>query len=108
MATWRCPHCGTVQADGPRCFLCERSATSCSTCVNFRQSVVGGLGYCALDKRREALSGGERRSCWMGAPEASVVPETELQGPMIGLLDILDAAGELQPRLGAVRPVSGR
>jgi len=68
MATWRCPHCRTVQVEAPRCFLCLRSATSCGTCVNFRQSVVGGVGYCALDRRREALSGEEQRPCWTGTP----------------------------------------
>jgi hypothetical protein len=67
MATWRCPNCRTVQADSSRCFLCQRSATSCGTCVNFRPSVVGGLGYCALDKRREPLTGEEQRSCWTAA-----------------------------------------
>ncbi len=65
MATWRCPHCGTAQAEtAARCFLCNRSATSCGTCALFRGSVVGGLGYCALDKRREPLSGAEQRACW--------------------------------------------
>jgi hypothetical protein len=64
MATWRCPHCATVQAESSRCFLCGRSSTSCGTCVNFRPSVVGGVGYCVLDKRREALRGDEQRPCW--------------------------------------------
>ena len=64
MLTWRCPHCHTVQADGPRCFLCSRSATSCGTCANFRASLVGGVGYCALDRRRAPLSGAEQRECW--------------------------------------------
>lgn len=67
MATWRCPHCRTVQADSARCFLCGRSATSCGTCTNFRRSVVGGVGYCGLDRRRVPLSGEERRDCWTAA-----------------------------------------
>jgi hypothetical protein len=64
MASWRCPHCSTLQTDTARCFLCDRSATSCGTCVNFRSSLVGGVGYCALDRRREPLSGAEQRPCW--------------------------------------------
>ena len=51
------------------CFLCNRSATSCGTCVNFRRSLVGGLGYCALDAGREPLTGEERRPCWTGRAE---------------------------------------
>jgi hypothetical protein len=64
MSTWRCPNCGTLQSDTTRCFLCQRSATSCGTCVMFRPSFVGGVGYCANDKRREPLSGSEQRPCW--------------------------------------------
>ena len=64
MATWRCPHCKTAQADTSRCFLCGRSATSCGTCANFRPAVIGGLGYCALDRSRSPLSGAEQRECW--------------------------------------------
>jgi hypothetical protein len=71
MATWRCPHCRTVQLDGPRCFLCNRSATSCGTCVNFRRSVVGGVGYCALDRQRQPLTGEEQRACWSDAAQPS-------------------------------------
>jgi hypothetical protein len=70
MATWRCPNCGTLQRDAAQCFLCQRSATSCGTCVNFRRSVVGGVGYCGLDRLREPLSGAERRPCWTGASAA--------------------------------------
>jgi hypothetical protein len=67
MATWRCPNCGTLQSDSARCFLCQRSATSCGTCVLFRASFVGGVGYCARDRRREPLTGSEQRACWTGA-----------------------------------------
>lgn len=70
MGTWSCPHCRTVQADSATCFLCGRSATSCGTCVNFRGSVVGGVGFCGLDRRREPLTGAERRGCWAGASDA--------------------------------------
>ena len=27
--TWRCPHCGTTQADGPRCWACSRHPVAC-------------------------------------------------------------------------------
>jgi len=68
MATWRCPNCGTAQSEAAaRCFLCNRSATSCGTCAQFRGSVVGGVGYCARDRRREPLSGAEQRDCWTSA-----------------------------------------
>jgi hypothetical protein len=72
MATWRCPHCATVQVESSRCFLCNQSATSCATCVNFRPSVVGGVGYCALDRRRELLTGAEVRPCWTASNTAAV------------------------------------
>lgn len=64
MATWRCPNCGTLQNETARCFLCQRSATSCGTCAMFRASLVGGVGYCANDRKREPLNGSEQRSCW--------------------------------------------
>src|SRR5918995_7313805 len=71
MATWRCPNCGTAQsASAARCFLCNRSATSCGTCAEFRGSVVGGVGYCALDRRRDPLTGAEQRDCWTSAAAA--------------------------------------
>ena len=79
MATWRCPHCATVQVETGRCFLCGRSATSCGTCALFRHSLVSGLGYCARDRRRELLSGAEQRGCWT-APEQAAVTGT-LLGP---------------------------
>jgi hypothetical protein len=61
---WRCPGCGTFQVDAAACFVCNRSATSCSTCVHFRRAVVNGLGYCAKDRRHEPLTGAEERPCW--------------------------------------------
>jgi len=70
MSTWRCPHCRTVQVESPRCFVCDRSATSCATCSLFRRSVINGLGYCALDRRREPLTGAEQRPCWTAPAEA--------------------------------------
>lgn len=73
MGTWSCPHCRTVQVESAACFLCRRSATSCGTCANFRESVVGGVGFCGLDRRREPLTGEERRACWTGASD--VLPD---------------------------------
>ncbi len=103
MAIWRCPHCRTVQGDSVRCFLCGRSATSCGTCVNFRESVVGGLGFCGLDRRREPLGGDEQRACWTGASTAPA------DGVFAALLESSESALiDVQPTRGGVRPVSGR
>ncbi len=65
MPVWRCPHCGTPQAEAARCWVCRRSSTSCATCANFRHAVFGGVGYCSLDRGRSALAGDEIRSCWV-------------------------------------------
>ena len=64
---WRCPHCGTPQAETARCWVCRRSTTACSTCRHFRQSVAAHLGYCGLDPRRLPLLGDEIRPCWEAA-----------------------------------------
>jgi hypothetical protein len=66
---WRCPHCGTPQAETARCWVCHRSSTACATCQNFRRSVAAQLGYCGLDRERRPLRGDEIRACW----EASTV-----------------------------------
>lgn len=65
---WRCPHCGTPQAETARCWVCRRSSTACGTCRNFRRSVAGSLGYCGLDRRRQPLAGDEIRECWEADP----------------------------------------
>jgi hypothetical protein len=44
---------------------------TCSTCRHFRQGVVAGLGYCAMDRRREVLRGDEIRACWQSAVEGT-------------------------------------
>ncbi len=64
MDTWRCPHCGTTQADGPRCWACSRHPFACGSCRNFRKAVAGRFGYCALDRTRAELQGDEVRACW--------------------------------------------
>lgn len=33
----------------------------------FRASLVGGVGYCGLDRKRQPLAGSEQRSCWTAA-----------------------------------------
>jgi hypothetical protein len=108
MSAWRCPNCGTLQAESHNCFLCGRSATSCATCINFRESLVGGVGYCALDKKREPLTGGEQRTCWTGETASALAPVTPDRA-FGGLLDVLDgpAVDARAPR-GALRPVSGQ
>jgi hypothetical protein len=76
---WRCPHCGTPQAETARCWVCRRSSTACGTCRNFRRSVAGSLGYCGLDRRRQPLAGDEIRACWeaeAGANLTLVAPPT--------------------------------
>src|SRR5258705_11992729 len=78
MPMWRCPHCGTPQAETARCWVCRRSSTACATCQNFRRSVAAQLGYCGLDRERRPLRGTEIRACW----EASTVPiEAVPSGP---------------------------
>lgn len=71
---WRCPYCGTPQAETARCWVCHRSSTTCSTCRHFRRSVAANVGFCGLD-RRLSLAGDEIRGCWeLGAAH----------GPQIG------------------------
>ena len=73
---WRCPHCGTPQAETARCWVCKRSSTACGTCRNFRHSVAGSLGFCGLDRRRQPLVGDEIRACWEAWPGAVELPLT--------------------------------
>src|SRR6187402_2709818 len=78
MPMWRCPHCGTPQAETSRCWVCRRSSTACGTCRHFRRSVAAQVGYCGLDRRRAPLQGDEIRSCWepggVAASSAAAVP----------------------------------
>jgi len=68
MPMWRCPHCGTPQAETARCWVCRRSSTTCSTCRHYRRSVAAQVGYCGLDRRRLPLTGSELRGCWEAGP----------------------------------------
>ena len=74
MPMWRCPHCGTPQAETSRCWVCKRSSTSCGTCRHFRRAIAGQLGYCGLDRFRRPLRGDELRGCWESTP-AGLEPE---------------------------------
>ena len=84
MPVWRCPHCGTPQAESSRCWVCRRSTTTCATCLHFRRGIANGLGLCGLDARRAALDGTEIRACWVAAAPlhadapAAPVPVREL------------------------------
>ena len=110
MATWRCPNCGTLQSESSRCFLCQRSATSCGTCVMFRASLVGGVGYCARDRRLEPLTGSEQRACWTGT--AATVADGFFNVPAgvsstaieRGLLEVVPAHGT--PGHGGPAPIT--
>ena len=75
MPMWRCPHCGTPQAESAKCWVCRRSSTTCSTCRHFRQSLAASLGYCGLDRRRLPLTGRELRGCWTERPAAAEATE---------------------------------
>ncbi|HYK96068.1 MAG TPA: hypothetical protein VE011_09420 [Candidatus Dormibacteraeota bacterium] len=70
MAMWHCPHCGALQTEAARCWVCRRSSTTCSTCRNFRRSLATDVGFCSLDRRRRPLTGLELRGCWAGRPAA--------------------------------------
>jgi hypothetical protein len=89
MPMWRCPHCGTPQAETARCWVCHRSSTTCGTCRHFRHSVAAQLGYCGLDRKRQPLNGDEIRGCWEAWPEGASRP---------------DGA----PSIGPARPTAGR
>jgi predicted RNA-binding Zn-ribbon protein involved in translation (DUF1610 family) len=80
VAMWHCPHCGALQAEAARCWVCRRSSTTCSTCRNFRLSLATNVGYCALDRRLRPLTGLELRGCWEGRPLAVQAP-ADAAGP---------------------------
>ncbi|HEU0237253.1 MAG TPA: hypothetical protein VFR14_12510 [Candidatus Limnocylindrales bacterium] len=101
MPMWRCPHCGTPQAETSRCWVCKRSSTSCGTCRHFRRSVAGTLGYCGLDRRRTPLAGDEIRACWEAAP--ALEPAAE---PVRDRTPSFLAGREPRPRLDFV-PLDG-
>jgi hypothetical protein len=64
VATWRCPHCATLQPESTRCWACGRSPMTCATCRYYRRSVIGPVGFCGLDRTRALLAGDEVKPCW--------------------------------------------
>jgi len=85
VASWRCPYCGTPQAESARCWVCRRSSTTCSTCRHFQRSLAAGVGTCGLDPKRRPLTGRELRGCWspadVSAPRVTLpVIETDWTG----------------------------
>jgi hypothetical protein len=88
MPMWRCPHCGTPQAETARCWVCRRSSTACATCRHFRRSVAAQLGYCGLDRQRKPLRGDEIRGCWEAAIPQPEAPEPVRRRPMSAGVDM--------------------
>ena len=88
MPMWRCPHCGTPQAETARCWVCHRSSTACATCRHFRRSVAAQLGYCGLDRQRKPLSGDEIRGCWEAAITQPEALEPVRSRPMPAAIDM--------------------
>jgi hypothetical protein len=82
MPMWRCPHCGTPQAETARCWVCHRSTTACATCRQFRRSVAAQLGYCGLDRARLPLRGNEIRGCWEAAVPVPDEPDATPTRPV--------------------------
>src|SRR4249919_30864 len=74
MPMWRCPHCGTPQAETARCWVCHRSSTACASCRHFRGSVAAQVGFCGLDRQRRPLRGDEIRACWEARAETPEAP----------------------------------
>ncbi|HEY7940497.1 MAG TPA: hypothetical protein VID25_01010 [Candidatus Limnocylindrales bacterium] len=74
MLTWRCPHCGTRQAEAARCWVCTRSSTTCATCLHFRRGVTDVGGTCGLDRRKGPLRGDEIQPCWKDPMAVGAAP----------------------------------
>lgn len=110
MPTWRCPHCGTPQAETSRCWVCKRSSTSCGTCRNFRHSVAAQIGYCGLDPTRSVLRGDEVRPCWESRPpEPAASPlsgRTDVRKPL-GFVPVDEPDAELAAPSAHPRPTYG-
>jgi hypothetical protein len=104
MAMWRCDQCGTPQAEATRCWVCSRSAVSCSTCRQFRRSIAGRLGYCALDRSRLPLRGDEVHACWQ-EPITLDDPDDQglfaLRSRALAATDRPRTSGPVQPRSAA-------
>jgi len=90
MPMWRCPHCGTPQAETARCWVCHRSSTACATCRHFRSSIAAQLGYCGLDRQRRPLRGDEIRACWEAATPIAEPSADPLRRPYPAAPDLDD------------------
>lgn len=84
--SFRCPHCGQLQAETPRCWRCGRAAVTCASCHRFRRAVATGLGFCAADRSRAPLTGDEVHACWEAASASPAAQDAA------GLFAELDAA----------------
>ena len=42
--------------------------------MNFQRSVIGGVGFCGIDRKKQPLTGEERRGCWTGAGPVAAGP----------------------------------
>ena len=91
MPVWRCPHCGTPQAESSRCWVCRRSTTTCATCLHFRRGIASGLGLCGLDPRHTALDGTEIRACWTAAVPHTAGPDGDPERQPLRPLALTDA-----------------
>lgn len=96
MPMWRCPHCGTPQAESSRCWVCKRSSTSCGTCRHFRRAIAGHLGYCGLDRQRLPLRGDEQRGCWQEAAHLVDVRAPATVAPVAGERPAVSARRQLE------------
>ena len=96
--SWRCPHCGQLQAGALRCWRCERAGDSCSTCHRCRRAVASDLGYCADDRGRTPVSGDEVRPCWEAA---AAVPSAS---GLFAELDVAAVGPVLTPPVIAATP----
>ena len=122
---WRCPHCGTPQAETARCWVCHRSSTACATCRHFRRSIAAQLGYCGLDRQRGPLRGDEIRGCWEAAevpseetptpirPSARIAPELVVERTSVRKLEFVEVAASptqraTTRRVGATRRTSSQ
>jgi len=93
--TWRCPHCGTRQAEAARCWVCTRSSTTCATCLHFRRGVTAVGGTCGLDRRKGPLTGNEIQPCW-----------TDSLAPVLPAAGLFEAGWPLPPAEVAKRATS--
>lgn len=81
---WRCPHCGTPQAEAARCWVCRRPSTSCATCRYFGRAVASGLGFCLLDRWRRVRRGNELEACWTApVPGDPLPPPAPIRTPVL-------------------------